>query len=982
MRKTLVVGLFAVATLILVPLAARAQGSIAGSIKDPSGALLPGVTVEASSPALIEKVRTAVSDSSGNYRIIDLPPGTYSIQFSLTGFKKVIREGIIIQGTFSAPVNAEMQVGALEETITVSGESPTVDVNNNTTQFVVDRDLLDAIPTPVRNTPARALLLPGTTVVPFVLGQYTMAVHGSSSSDTVIAIDGMRVNNLCGSGQYSGFYMNDAAIEEVSFTTGATSAEMQSGGMRINSTPKDGGNTFSGTFFAYGAGSGLQADNRTDAMKTGPTAIPQPGIAYTWQINPSFGGPIKKDKLWFYFTYKYEDNKTYVASSAFADGSPAYREAMGNYSAVTRLTYQASSKDKIRFYLDRQYNGEFFNGFNTLPTTSPEASTDAWGRGWVPQVKWTETTTNKLLLEAGMSYYTQDYEQTCRESVKPTDLPRLEQTTGRLTVACGSTIPPYTSWTKSYSGGASASYITGAHAFKMGTTWQWGTNSRTFSSNAQINTLVFNQGLLGAPASATNPVPCLVAPCPLAVVVENTPATAEQKVKSDLGFFVQDQWTLNRLTLNVGGRYDHFNAEVPAQTAPAAVWPAITPGLPSTTARSFPAIPNVPNWDDFSIRLAGAYDLFGNGKTAVKANASKYIAAAAAGYAANFNPLTYCGSCAGATRAWIDFDGNKSLFDAAGNIQYNEVIGGTSNFSQITNRPDPELERGYNWEYAAQVQHELTARVSVSAGYYHRNFYNLDVVDNLNLATTDWAPFQITGPSDPRLPLSGERITMYSLLPAKNGVASDNLRTFSDINSTVYDGVEFTGTMRRQKLMLFGGVTTDRRAVKECDGSTTVGTTARDNPNGLRFCDAVPPFRTTFKMSAAYQLPWDMQLSGSFIAAPGPTVAANYTVTAAIAGQPIIGSTGGATTIAVNLAEPNSIFLDYKKQLDLRVAKNFRFGSKTRVQGFADIFNLLNAGTVLRVNETYGANPATNAWMTPTAIMEARYVRFGMQMSF
>ena len=164
-----------------------------------------------------------------------------------------------------------------------------------------------------------------------------MSVHGSASADTVIAIDGMRVNNLCGSGQFSGFYMNDAAIEEVTFTTGAESAEMQNGGLRINSTPKDGGNTFSGTFFAYGAGSGLQADNRTDAMKSGPTAIPQPGIAYTWQVNPSFGGPIKRDKLWFYFTYKYEDNKNYVASSTFADGSRAFRQAQGNYSARDRV---------------------------------------------------------------------------------------------------------------------------------------------------------------------------------------------------------------------------------------------------------------------------------------------------------------------------------------------------------------------------------------------------------------------------------------------------------------------------------------------------------------------------------------------------------------------------------------------------------------------------------------------------------------------
>jgi len=305
------------------------------------------------------------------------------------------------------------------------------------------------------------------------------------------------------------------------------------------------------------------------------------------------------------------------------------------------------------------------------------------------------------------------------------------------------------------------------------------------------------------------------------------------------------------------------------------------------------------------------------------------------------------------------------------------VIGGTSNFAQITNRPDPDLKRSYNWEYAASVQHELMARVSVSAGYYRRNFYNLDVVDNLNLANTDWTPFQITGPTDPRLPLSGERITMYSLLQSKVGVASDNLRTFSDINTSVYDGMEFTATMRRQKLMLFGGVTTDRKATKECDGTTTIATTPRDNPNGLRFCDAVPPFRTTFKLSGAYQLPWDTQLSGSYLATPGPSVNANYTVTAAIAGQPIIGSTGGATTIAVNLAEPNTIFLDYKRQLDLRVAKNFRIGNRTRVQGFADIFNVLNAGTVTRVNEVYGS-----AWFAPQAIIDGRYVRFGTQMSF
>jgi hypothetical protein len=968
MRKV-VIGFSVVASVLLFSTAARAQGSIAGAVKDPSGAVLPGVTVEVASPAMIEQSRTAVTDSSGNYRITDLPPGTYSVTFTLTGFKSVRREGIIIQGTFNAPVSPVLEVGALEETITVSG-TPTVDVSNNTAQFVVDRDILDAIPTPVRNTPSRALLLPGTQVVPFVLGQFTMSVRGSASSDTVIAIDGMRVNNLCGNGQYSGFYMNDAAIEEVTYTTGAESAEMQNGGLRINSTPKDGGNTFSGSFFAYGAGSGLQADNRTDAMKSGPAAIPQPGIAYTWQINPSFGGPIKRNKLWFYFTYKYEDNKNYVASSTFADGSRAFRQAQGNYSAVTRLTYQASSRDKIRFYLDRQFNGEDYNGFNTLPTTTPEASTDAFGLGWVPQIKWTQTTTNKLLLEAGLSYYTQGYEQSCRPTVGPRDLPQLEQTTNRLSVACGNTIPPYTSWTKSYSGGASASYITGSHAIKAGMTTQWGTNSRTFTANSEVNTLVFNAGLLGAPQSATNPVPCTSLPCPIAIAVSNGPTTLQQKLNTDLGFFVQDTWTIDRLTLNVGGRYDTFNASVPAQSSPAGSW---------IQARNFAEIPDVPDWSDWSVRFAGAYDVFGNGKTALKANASKYIASAASGYTQNFNPMNYSTQ----TRAWVDFDRNKSILDNNGNIQFNEVIGGTSNFGQLTNRPDPDLERGYNWEYSTSVQHELMERVSVNAGFYRRQFYNLDVIDNQNLALTDWTPFGIATPTDPRLPLSGTPIEMFTLNTNRVGVATDNLRTFSTINRTTYNGFELSANLRREKLLLFGGVNTERRAQTECDGNTTTtfNGSGRDNPNALRFCDSIPPFRTTFKMSAAYQLPWEFQLSGTFMAIPGPDVDANYDVTATIAGRPIIGSTANATTIRVNLVEPNTLFLDYQNRLDLRVARSFRV-DRYRIQGFADIFNVLNAGTVVRVNETFSANPATNAWLTPLALIDARYVRFGLQMSF
>ena len=215
MRRLVLCAAVLCVAVLLVPRAASAQASIAGVAKDTSGAVLPGVTVEAASPALIEKTRSVVTDSNGQYKIVDLSPGTYTVTFTLAGFKTVRREEIVLEGNFAAQVNVDLQVGALEESVIVTGATPTVDVVNNQAQFVANRDILDAIPTPMRNTPARALLLPGTQVTPFVLGQYNMSVHGSSTADMVIAIDGLRVNNLCGSGQFSGFYMNDASVQEV-----------------------------------------------------------------------------------------------------------------------------------------------------------------------------------------------------------------------------------------------------------------------------------------------------------------------------------------------------------------------------------------------------------------------------------------------------------------------------------------------------------------------------------------------------------------------------------------------------------------------------------------------------------------------------------------------------------------------------------------------------------------------------------------------
>ncbi len=577
---------------------------------------------------------------------------------------------------------------------------------------------------------------------------------------------------------------------------------------------------------------------------------------------------------------------------------------------------------------------------------SPEAAQAAFGGGWTPQVKWSSTPTSRLLLDAGITLYTLPYGVAYQKEVGPLDLPNFEQTTSKLTVA---TTNPYESWTDNWGTAASASYVTGSHAFKTGFTYGWGDNNTTRSAHGEIERLEFNLGV------------------PSQVRVRNTPYTATQLVNADLGIYAQDAWTMKRLTLNYGGRFDHFNSSVPAHTSPPTIW------LPF--ARDFAAIENVPNWNDWAIRLAGSYDLFGTGKTALKGNVSKYMASEAAAYAATFNPM----GLSAETRRWTDLDNNRTIYDANGNIQYNEVAAGSANFGQAgaTPTPDPGLKRGYNWETSVSVQHELMPKVSITAGYYYRKFGNLRVNDNRNLSpTTDWTPFTIVGPTNDLFPTGGgETITMYTLNPTASRT-SDFLTTFSTANTNIYNGVEFSGNARFGKGFFFAGITTERRETLGCDGSTSTTTSPRDNPNGLRFCDNVPPFRTTFKGSASYTMPWDIQVSGSFRAIPGTSVAANYTVNSAIAGRPIVGGISNAATINVNLVEPNTLFLDYQNQLDGRVGKTFRFG-RFQAQGFVDIFNVLNAGTITSVNQTYGGT-----WNNPTAILAGRTVRFGTQWEF
>src|ERR1051326_3864541 len=284
---------------------AQTLGTIAGTVKDATGAVLPGVSVEVARPRLIGNLRSATTDGSGAYAIISLPVGTYSVTFTLPGFGTVRREGIDIVANFTATINAEMKVGQVAETVTVTGESPLVDVQGTITNRAVTPDLIKAIPNGGTLYQVAAMM-PGV----FISGGQDvggssgspvgaqLSTHGGPGSDEVQMLDGMRVGNMMG-GSRTQQTLSPLLYDEVDVQISGQGGDAISLGVTSNSIPRSGGNTFAGTILANGSGPGLQTSNLTSRLQSlGLTATS--GLRGLFDLNGTLGGPIKKDRVWFY----------------------------------------------------------------------------------------------------------------------------------------------------------------------------------------------------------------------------------------------------------------------------------------------------------------------------------------------------------------------------------------------------------------------------------------------------------------------------------------------------------------------------------------------------------------------------------------------------------------------------------------------------------------------------------------------------------
>src|SRR5436190_10353957 len=690
MRRLGILGVLVVAGVLFLPALAAAQASISGLVQDASGAVLPGVTVEASSPVLIEKARTVVTDGAGRFSIVDLRPGTYAVTFSLTGFSNVKREGIVLSGTFDAQVNADLRVGSLQETVTVSGASPVVDVKNNITQAVLTKEEIEVLPGG-RTLKGRAALIAGVSIP----GGNTGAVaHGSDSQDSHTMVDGFKAGQHLvgrGTGQLGGGSVTqtqEATVEELVYSTDSQGAEYAFSGVRMNMIPKEGGNRTTLEGVAYGSNQHFERNNLGD-LQTGPTPIKYAPQLFFFDFNPVIGGPIKENKLWYFGSVSGNRSNSQQLDIYFKPYEPstpaecrskpvndpsqwceAYTGAVLNWSETIRVTHQVSSKHKLRYSFDNTKLDNLYGNYLTSGAkASPEASWNLplWPT-WLAQVKYTAPLTNRLLLEAGYSYQRGDFRVLFQPANPSTNITKWDLGQGFIEE---NGYIRYNNTEKKQEARAAVSYVTGSHSVKVGFVDRWASARQSNPYNSDLY------------ARYT------VNPAPLLAGVTNGQSLNIQKIHADGGAFVQDQWKLQRFTINLGLRWDHFNAGVPAQTNPAGYF---------TQAVTTPEITDTPNFNDWATRTGVAWDVFGDGKTAVRAFAGRFVGGHALDITSQANPIYLQTD----TRSWTDLNHDGTVVNPDGTPQFAE-IGAPNNklFGTLlgVTKIDPNLRRDKNWTY-------------------------------------------------------------------------------------------------------------------------------------------------------------------------------------------------------------------------------------------------------------------------------------------
>ncbi len=1017
---------------LFLPTAAFAQAVLTGTVRDGSGGVLPGVTVEASSPALIEKVRTATTDGTGQYRIVDLRPGTYTLSFSLPGFGAVRREAIELTGSQTLTIPVEMRVGGLEETITVTGETPVVDVQSARREVVLGQEMVQAIPA-ARAAGSLLNATPGLTVdnngVALSPTMTFFSANGGANNEGRMTVGGMTVG-AARSGGVSSYVYDAVGVDEVTVTVGGGLGESDTGGPVMNLIPRSGGNTFAGSGFTNLAGDWSRGDNLDDELRAvGLTQTP--GIIHAHDASIALGGPILRDRLWFYGSYRNLSTQTAVegitANANAGDasrwdwvGAPIdTRLVQDRQMAISRFAGQAG-KSRLQFNYEYQKRcegtpllvgtdgchkrGEDWIGLgNNNPGQSPEATGSA-SRGYfewpfhLTQGSWTMPVNNRLLVDAGLTYFRYNPAFGFPPPDGITNLIPVTEQSAAVNPATGLPFAPQTNYTYrsleqwGYAEGAtngytaSASYVTGSHSMKMGYQGNWQRQQDTTIAAENQIAYRFNQGVPNA-------------------VTYRLPEWSRVSVTKLHGFFVQDSYTRSRLTLSAALRYDRASSYAPVEgngTSMASRFNA----APITIERT----PGVDAFNDITPRVGVAYDVFGTGKTAVKFRWGRYLA-----FASNDAPYTSTNPAATlvatvTNRGWTDSNSNKVVdCDLLNSAAQNTTatggdicaasIGGAANFGRLgaATLVDPDILNGWgvrphDYQTEVTLQQELLPRVSGEVSYIHRTFHGFFVTDDLNRnVNTDWANYTINAPSDARLPGGGGYpIQVYVptvTTAAQNFLTRESRYGDGEERNAYYDGINVNLSARmRSGLQVSAGTSTGRRNEDRCHiiGNFNNGNTG---PN-LRGCNDVEPWQTTLRGLASYTIPKvGVLISATMRSQPPLQLTATWqvpnTVIRDILGFLPPGTVATGNTNIALLDDENRLYADKRRtQIDMRFAKVVRIG-RTRSDIGVDLNNLLNTNYATAYQSTYSyTQPNGGTWNNPTTIYSPRFVRLNFTVNF
>jgi len=1050
-------GLAALAGVLLLPSVVLAQATIAGVVRDASGSVLPGVTVEATSPVLIEKVRTVTTDGTGQYRIADLPPGSYVVTYTLQNFTTVRREGLDVSGSGVVPVNIDMRVGTVTEAVSVAGDAPIVDTQTTRREMVIKNETLNTLPV-TRGYGSVLAAVPalsiggvagaGTATAPITPDMMFFTAHGGDSTEGRILISGLTLAAPFGGGGTSTFTYDVANQEEMQVLISGGLGEAETGGPSINMVPKSGGNRYSGSAFYSTAGDWSSSDNLDDELR-GFNITQPPTLRKNWDVSGSLGGPIVRDRLWFFGNVRNWGNSS-VVEGIFANvfaGDPTHwdysadprfeaRNPDGRKIYSIRLTGQVTPRHRVTFYdeYQRRCSGSAIGlGGDGCRTAGADwvgegrifANTTGAPESWpgyhdfpynVTQLTWTSPFSTHTLLEAGFSRFHYGY---ARFGMAPPDgltdlIPVTEQSSiyGRSNLSYRGIFDPLDfafndNNATPYNWRAAASYITGAHNLKVGYQGSYFISHMGRVSNDTQLRYTFN-----SPAN----LPGGWRPTPNSVSYYLAPRWDQHDRTQTVSLFAQDQWTIGRATIQGALRYDRAWSWAPAegngttQTSPFNPQPF-----------SFERTVSVRGYNDITPRVGFAYDLFGNGKTAVKVNVGRYVQAVTAeGIYTSNNPaariVKVVGVGAGSpARSWTDSNQNYTVDcdllnpalqtsggDTCGALTGNNLNFGNTNPNTTTINPDilgGWGVRPYDWQFGASVQHELLPRLSVEVSYNRRWWGNFFVTDNTLVGPADYDTWSVTVPQHEDLDGGGTTASYVAITSAAALRGAQNYMTkesdYGDARTAYWHGMDFTATARLTNgVTVQGGTSTGRGVRDNC--ATTQALPELLGNDRIDSCDVTERWVTSFKGLASYTIPKvDVLVSASMRsilttpgagnATNGASLQASYLLPNSVVQQLLLrlpaGQQPGGTT-TVNLLVPGELYPPERLNLvDMRIAKVLRFNGQRADVGI-DLYNLFNSNAATAYQQTYEYATNGAAWLNPTAIVAPRLVRFHVTFDF